>query len=136
MKAILDRRGTTAVEFALIGPVLFLFLFGIVETGLMLWTWQGLETTADDTSRCVAIGSSLCPTPTTYAVQRAAAYGIPSVTTSEVTVVTASTSCGGTPTGTTMVQVTISIPFTSEALMFGTLLPTSLKAVACYPSAT
>ena len=30
-----DRRGTTLIEFALIAPMLFMLLMGIVETGLM-----------------------------------------------------------------------------------------------------
>src|SRR4051812_7580815 len=29
-----DRRGATAIEFAIMGPVFFMFLFGIVECGL------------------------------------------------------------------------------------------------------
>ncbi len=120
----------------MVGSVLILFLLGIIEAGVMLWTWQALQATADDTSRCVAIASSRCPAAAAYAVQRAAAYGISSLTTSEVTVVNPSSACQGAPSGTTMIQVSVSLPFTSETPLLVNLLPKSLTAVACYPSAT
>jgi Flp pilus assembly protein TadG len=34
------QRGVVAVEFALVMPLLCLLLFGIVEMGRMLWTWN------------------------------------------------------------------------------------------------
>lgn len=34
-----DERGTTAVEFALIGLLLFLVTFGIIDMGLAYWQW-------------------------------------------------------------------------------------------------
>lgn len=34
------QRGTTAVEFALVLPLLCLLLFGMVEMGRLLWTWN------------------------------------------------------------------------------------------------
>ena len=42
-RIIRDAHGTSAVEFALTAPAFFAIVFGIIETGLMLWTQQGLQ---------------------------------------------------------------------------------------------
>jgi Flp pilus assembly protein TadG len=34
------QRGVAAVEFALVSTVLFMLLFGVIELGRMLWTWN------------------------------------------------------------------------------------------------
>jgi hypothetical protein len=38
--AIGDRRGISAVEFAMITPVFCLFIFGIIDFSRMLWEWN------------------------------------------------------------------------------------------------
>ena len=38
-----DRRANTAVEFALAAPAIFLFMFGIIETGYALWMQNALD---------------------------------------------------------------------------------------------
>ena len=129
-----DRRGTTSLEFVLVAPLLILFLIGIIETSLMLWTWQAIDAVAVDTARCVAIGSTTCASPQSYAVQRANTYGIGSMTSGEVTVVTNSTACSA-PNGTTMVQVSVAMPFAALTTYLAPLFPSTLKANACYPSA-
>ena len=128
-----DRRGTVAVEFAIVFPVLLLFLLGMVVYGQVIWTTQALQSTAQQTARCVAIGSNACPTPSSYAVTKAAAYGVNGLTASGVAVVTSQTVCSA-PGTSTFVQVTLTVPFTNPV---GTLLPsfpTSIVAVACYPA--
>jgi Flp pilus assembly protein TadG len=35
-----SQRGVAAVEFALVSTVLFMLLFGVIEFGRMLWTWN------------------------------------------------------------------------------------------------
>ena len=34
------QRGTAAVEFALIASLLFMLLFGVIEMGRLLWSWN------------------------------------------------------------------------------------------------
>ena len=38
-----DRRANTAVEFALAAPAIFMFMFGIIETGYALWMQNALD---------------------------------------------------------------------------------------------
>jgi Flp pilus assembly protein TadG len=46
-----NRRGSAAVEFALIAPVFFGLLFAILETALMFFANQVLETGTQDSAR-------------------------------------------------------------------------------------
>lgn len=45
------QRGVAAVEFALIAPIVFLLLFGIVEFGLALWRKQVLTSAVREAAR-------------------------------------------------------------------------------------
>jgi Flp pilus assembly protein TadG len=50
-----DRRGTTAVEFALTAPVFFLMFFGLWQIGYGLWWQFGLQHGAQMAARCMTI---------------------------------------------------------------------------------
>jgi Flp pilus assembly protein TadG len=54
----LGRSGTVAIEFALIAPVLALFLFGIVETGMIFFAQSTLQNASDDAARLVRTGQA------------------------------------------------------------------------------
>jgi Flp pilus assembly protein TadG len=51
-----DARGSTTVEFAVVGWMLCMVTFGIVETGMLWWLKSGMQLTAAMTARCGAIG--------------------------------------------------------------------------------
>lgn len=38
-----DRNGGPAAEFALVAPLLILFLLGIIDVGRLMWTWNQAE---------------------------------------------------------------------------------------------
>ena len=46
-----NRRGSAAVEFSLIAPVFFALLFAIIETAMMFFASQVLETGTQDSAR-------------------------------------------------------------------------------------
>lgn len=48
--------GSAAIEFAMIAPVLFLFLFGIIETGVIYFGTAMLQNATDDTARQIRTG--------------------------------------------------------------------------------
>jgi Flp pilus assembly protein TadG len=51
-----DERGATAVEFGMIALPFFALLFAIIETALIFWSTQVLETAVSDASRRLYTG--------------------------------------------------------------------------------
>lgn len=121
-RLIRDESGTTALEFALTAPVFFLFIFGIIEIGLLLWTQIGIQHGAEMAARCASINSTLCPNPnavTSYATQQSFGLTLPSSTFTYST-----PACGN--------QVNANYTFQFPAI-FG-LSPLNLTAQACFPA--
>ncbi|HEY2032555.1 MAG TPA: TadE/TadG family type IV pilus assembly protein [Rhizomicrobium sp.] len=50
------EKGSAAIEFAMVAPVLFLFLFGIIETGVIFFGTSMLQNATDDTARQIRTG--------------------------------------------------------------------------------
>ncbi|AVA24572.1 TadE family protein [Rhizobium sp. NXC24] len=69
-----SRSGASAVEFALVAPVFFLMLFGMIELGRLLWTSHALHDTAIATARCMGIPQTECEDGGTYSASKAAAF--------------------------------------------------------------
>jgi Flp pilus assembly protein TadG len=119
----LDCRGTVAVEYALVLSALLLFVFGIMDTGRVLWTRITLERAVEAAARCAAVDTATCGTPTeiqAYAATQAFGLTIAS------TAFTPSTAACGS-------LVTASLPFTFVIPWIGTSGIT-LTASACYPA--
>ena len=53
-----NRHGSAAVEFALVAPVFFALLFAILETAIMFFATQVLETMTQDAARAVLTGQA------------------------------------------------------------------------------
>ena len=53
-----NRRGTAAVEFALVAPLFFGVLFAIIELALVFFASQILETVTQDTARLIMTGQA------------------------------------------------------------------------------
>jgi Flp pilus assembly protein TadG len=123
------RRGSNAVEFALVAPLLIGFLFGIYEVGLEIWTQGILDFAVEQAARCASVNSATCGTASateTYAATQTAPLGLSSST------FTASTaSCGN--------QVTASYDFVfigTFPIKGAALLPNSvtLTSSSCFPT--
>jgi Flp pilus assembly protein TadG len=56
-----NRRGSAAVEFALVAPIFFALLFAIIETAMVFFAGQVLETGLQDTGRAIYISKSMTP---------------------------------------------------------------------------
>jgi len=79
------QRGLTTVEFALVGSVLFVVLFGLIEFGRLMFTWNVL----DEATRRAARLAAVCPMTTagTDFVKDKGAFGgtlLPNFTTANV----------------------------------------------------
>jgi Flp pilus assembly protein TadG len=67
----LDRRGTVAVEFALLAPCLLLLLVGTMEMGRAFWIGSTLQYAADETSRFLMVHRDASNTEVTaYALDK------------------------------------------------------------------
>ena len=53
-----NRRGSAAVEFALVAPIFFALLFAIIETALMFFASQVLETITQESARVLETGQA------------------------------------------------------------------------------
>jgi Flp pilus assembly protein TadG len=53
-----NRRGSAAVEFAMIAPMFIALLFAIIETGLVFYASQVLETVTQDSARMIMTGQA------------------------------------------------------------------------------
>ncbi len=53
-----NRRGSAAVEFALVAPVFFGLLFAIIELAMVFFASQVLETVTQDSARAIMTGQA------------------------------------------------------------------------------
>ncbi|MCC8977456.1 TadE/TadG family type IV pilus assembly protein [Bradyrhizobium acaciae] len=53
-----NRRGVTAVEFAMVAPLFFGLLFAIIEVAMIFFASQVLETVTQDSSRFIMTGQA------------------------------------------------------------------------------
>jgi Flp pilus assembly protein TadG len=113
------QSGATALEFALVAPMLFALLIGGAYTGLVVYSAAGLHDAVEQAARCYSVSASQCGTATlaqTYAQN--AYYGIntPTFTASLQT-------CGH--------QVVASVTVELTAIITNLSVP--LSADACFP---
>lgn len=59
-RLVTDRRGTTAVEFALVAPLLLALLLGVVELGRLIWLDAVLDHALARAARCAAPSAAVC----------------------------------------------------------------------------
>jgi len=121
-KLLRDESGASALEFAIIAPAFFLFIFGIIGAGLLFWTQTGIQHGAEMAARCASIDSTQCPNAnsiTSYATKQSFGLSLPSSTFTHST-----PDCGN--------QVDANYTFDWPPI-FG-LPPLRLTAKACFPA--
>lgn len=57
-----DESGATIIEFAVVAPVFFLLIFGIIEFGLVMFSSVAIESAVMFASRAASLGKSADPT--------------------------------------------------------------------------
>jgi Flp pilus assembly protein TadG len=57
MRRTADERGTTALEFGLVAPVILLMVFGILQYGYLFWSLETASATAREAARRLAVGT-------------------------------------------------------------------------------
>jgi hypothetical protein len=137
----MDRRGTTAVEFAVCALAMVLIIIGFIEFGRLVWSFEVLEEAAAEGARCMGLRAASCASggaynaadTTSYVVGLASSRGV--VITPGVVSLSNTASCGG---ASGFSQVSISYDFVSVApgllasLVHGFVVPAS----ACFPNSS
>ena len=62
----MNNQGTTALEFALVAPVLLMLLMGIIQLGILFYVQAGLKSTVEDAARY----ATLWPTPSQTQIEQ------------------------------------------------------------------
>ena len=119
-----DKRGATAVQFALIVTPLLLFLFGIEETARIMWTQAAINMAVEDAARFSSVNGAVgaCTASgqvKTYAASRAWGLNLPA---GDFTATSPACGC----------QVQANVAFTP---IVPNLVPynITLTATACFP---
>ncbi len=123
-----NRRGATAVEFALIAPIFLIMAFGVFEMGRAMWIKSSLQFAVEEAARYAMVNTSATTTTiSTYAQTRYTNAGLSST---GVTFAATQDTTGGinyvsiTGTTTFAVQVPI-VPFPSITLSAKSRVPLS-----------
>jgi Flp pilus assembly protein TadG len=80
IKAWKDERGTTAVEFAIVGPIFIGLVIGILYLALCLLLVSSLHFAVEDAARCASVRTTVCKdnaTTVSYAQSRYFGPGSP-----------------------------------------------------------
>jgi Flp pilus assembly protein TadG len=103
-----NRRGAAAVEFAIVAPIFFLLVFGMVEYGRMIMVQQVITNAAREGARVGVLDGSQLSDVQTAVNNYLTAAKIPTGLSNEITVTPnpPSSQTTGNP-----VTVTVSIPF-------------------------
>lgn len=119
-----DRRGATAVEFALVAPLLLALLFGSVETGRYLWFAAVLDHAVGEAARCPEVVGAGCATPDVFRgrMEERLARLAGSSPGRDPAMVMRPATCG--------TEVRVSLPYPSLVPGLGPALP-ALSASAC-----
>ena len=115
-----DQRGTTAVEFAIIAPVLILLLIGTIAVCFALYLVGSLHFAVEDGARCASVKTTICADAATTVAYTQSRYLGPNVS---PTFTYAAAACGNSVTG--------SITYTMDVGLRQFVIP--ISATACFP---
>lgn len=111
-----DRRGTTAIEFAIVAPVFIMLVIGLIYMCLVLFEVGSLHYAVEEGARCASVKSTVCTDSSAIVAYTKNHYFGPT----SPTFTPASAACGNSVTGSTNLKmdlglVTLTIPITATA---------------------
>jgi len=115
-----DERGTTAVEFAIVGPLFIGLVVGILYLCLCLFLVGSLQFAVEDGARCASVKTTVCKDAATTVSYAQGRYLGPS----SPTFTYAAAACGN--------SVSASINYVVELGLTQVTIP--ITASACFPS--
>ena len=118
-KLIRDIRGTSALEFAFVGPVFMMMVIGMLYGCMMLYSLSSLHYAVEEGARCASVKSTVCTnSTTTVSYAQAAYYG-----TGSPTFTSTSPTCGHSVSGSSTFSFSLGVASWSVPL----------SATACFP---
>lgn len=121
MRRLRDETGAAAVEFALVAPVLFMLLFGIIEFGNVYNVQIQVTSAAREAARTMAVENNAVAARA--AAKAAVPTLVPALADGQITVAPAACAAGQSAT------VTIRYPVTSITGLFATGITLQGKSV-------
>jgi Flp pilus assembly protein TadG len=115
-----EDRGTTAVEFAIVAPMIVMLLVGITSLSLMLFAIGSMHFAVEDASRCASARPTQCSSPSAIVAYAQSRYS--GALASPVFTFTAAP-CGNKVDGT--------VTFNFDVGMYQQSVP--LSATSCFP---
>lgn len=115
-----DRSGAVAAEFALIMPLLVLFLLGTIQLGFLVYTYNSMLTGARNGARQIAFGTSVAQATT------AIRQWLPPWAAADATVTITENDAG-------LARVRITVPGGSASIARLVPMPTEFVAEAAIP---
>jgi Flp pilus assembly protein TadG len=117
-----SRRGVSAVEFAVVAPVMFLFVFGLIEVGRMMMVQQALTNAAREGSRNACLATTTSSSAVDTVVRDTLLSVLPNASnSSKVLVDTTPSALGGLGSG-TPVTVNLQVRFSDVSWLPGNFL--------------
>ena len=114
-----DERGTTAVEFAIVGPIFIGLVVGMLYLCLALFVVGSLHYAVEEGARCASVKTTICTDATTIKSYAQSRYFGPSSPTFTYT----AAACGN--------SVTASLNYVVELGLKQVTVP--VAATACFP---
>jgi Flp pilus assembly protein TadG len=115
-------EGSTSIEFAIVALPLVMFIIGLMEFGMAIWTQSAMQFAVEQAARCATVNTTLCATPaqvTTYASSVLLAPGASSISFSFI-----AATCGNQVSATTTFSLLLSAMFPNAF---------TLSAMSCHP---
>ncbi len=119
-----DRRGASAVEFALLAPLFATLIFGMINISIALWGAAALHQTVDAAARCQAVLTGTCDNNTDTIAWAGSHYDGPNI--GPTFTVVAKATCPAAIKGAATYQL--------HAVLINVSIP--LTATACFPAQT